>query len=117
MKMTDETKFELKGSEELSKKFDKVTKELKSLEEEKNKLFSPTFMAKYTQFRTFNEMVEKSSFKVESKEDFENIPDEEWDIYVKEKTSFQSWNEMMNKSGEEVLGKKVQQIFSKVFKK
>ena len=118
--MTDEIKFELKGHEELSKNLDKLTKELESFKKQEvsfNELFSPEFMTKYTQFRTINEMVEKSPFKVESEEDFKNIPDEEWDSYVKEKTSFQSWSEMMSKAGEEYLGKKVQKTFSKVFKK
>ena len=118
--MADEIKFELKGLEELSKNLDKITKELESFKDQRvtfNQLFQPAFMAKYTQFRTINEMVEKSPFKVESEEDFKNIPDKEWDNYVKEKTSFQSWDEMMSKAGQEYLGKKVQQAFGKVLKK
>ena len=118
--MSDEIKFELKGFEELSKNLEKLTKEIESFKEQEvsfDELFSPEFMAKYTQFRTINEMVAKSPFKVENEEDFKNIPDEEWDSYVKEKTSFQSWNEMMSQAGEEYLGKKVQQTFGKVFKK
>ena len=118
--MTDEIKFELKGSEELSKNIGKLTKEFESFKKQKvsfNELFSPGFMSRYTQFRTINEMVEKSPFKVESEEDFKNIPDKEWDNYVKEKTSFQSWDEMMSKAGEEYWGKKVQQTFGKVLKK
>ena len=79
-----EIKFELKGFKEFSRKLDKATRELNSLKEQEvsfNKLFSPAFMTKYTQFETINEMVEKSSFTVESEEDFKNIPDEEWDNY------------------------------------
>ena len=115
-----EFKFELKGFEELSKNLDKVTKELKSFKEQKvtfNLLFSPAFMTKYSQFNTIDEMVEKSPFKVESEEDFKNIPDNEWDKFVRERTTFQSWDEMMSKAGEEYLGKRVQQSLGKVFKK
>ena len=118
--MTDEIKFELKGLEKLSKNLDKLTKELEPFKKQEisfNERFSLEFMTKYTQFKTINEMVEKSPFKVESEKDVKNIPDKEWDNYVKEKTSFQSWDEMMNKAGEEYLGKKVQQTFGKVLKK
>lgn len=117
--MSDEVKFELKGFEKLSGNLDNLTKEIESFKEQEvsfNELFSPGFMAKYTQFRTLNEMVAKSPFKVGSEEDFKNIPDEEWDSYVKEKTTFQSWDEMMSKAGEEYLGKKVQETFAKIFK-
>ena len=51
--------------------------------------------------------------KVESEEDFKNIPDKEWDDYVREKTSFQSWNEMLFKAGEDNLGKQVQEAMKK----
>jgi len=118
--MTDEIKFEIKGLDELSKNLDKLTNKLESLKKQEvsfNELFPSAFMMKYTQFKTINEMVEKSPFKVESGEDFKNIPDKEWDDYVKGKTSFQSWNEMMGKAGEEYLGKKVQKTFDKVLKK
>lgn len=118
--MTDEIKFEMKGLEELSKNLDNLTKKLEPLKEQEvsfNELFPSTFMMKYTQFKTINEMVEKSPFKVESGADFKNIPDKEWDNYVKEKTSFQSWNEMMSKAGKEYLGEKVQKTFGKVLKK
>ena len=98
--MTDGIKFELKGFKELSKNLNKLTKEMKSLEKQDisfDELFKPEFMRKYTQFKTINEMVDKSPFKVENEEDFKNIPDEKWDNYVREKTSFQSWDEMMSK--------------------
>ena len=118
--MTDKTKFEMKGLEELSKNLDKITKKLESLKEQEvsfSELFPSSFMMKYTQFRTIKEMVEKSPFKIESEEDFRNIPDKEWDNYVKEKTSFQSWDEMINKAEIEYLGEKVQKVFGKVLKK
>jgi len=118
--MTNKIKFEMNGLEVLSKNLDKLTKKLESLKEQEvsfNELFPSSFMMKYTQFRTINEMVERSPFEIESEEDFRNIPDKEWDNYVKEKTSFQSWNEMINKAGNEYLGEKVQKAFGKVLKK
>jgi len=118
--MKNGIKFELKGFDELSKKLKKASKELESIEEQKitfNELFSTAFMTTYTQFNSIDEMIEKSPFKVESEEDFKNIPDKEWDEYISAKTSFQSWKEMMSKASEEYLGKQVQQSLGKVFKK
>jgi len=74
-------------------------------------------MTKYTQFKIIDDMVEKSPFKVESEEDFKNIPDKEWDKFVKERTSFQNWDEMLAKAGEEYYGKKVKERLEKALKK
>lgn len=112
----DKITFELKGLKEFQQNLDKITKEANSLKEQTptyEELFPPTFMTKYTQFRTIEDMVEKSSIKGEKKEDFSSG---EWNKFVKEKTSFQSWEEMFAKAGEECLGKKVNQIFKKVCK-
>lgn len=108
--------FELKGLKEFQRNLDRITKKMDSLKEQTptfEELFPPTFMTKYTQFRTIEDMVEKSSIKGEKKEDFTS---KEWNKFVKEKTSFQSWEEMLAKAGEEYLGKKVNQTFKKVFK-
>ncbi len=108
--------FELKGLKEFQKKLDKITKEADSLKEQTptfKELFPSTFMTKYTQFRTIEDMVEKSSIRGEKKEDFTS---EEWNKFVREKTSFQNWEEMLKKAAEEYLGKQVSQSFKKVFK-
>tara|TARA_R100000353_G_scaffold166904_1_gene128671 strand:+ start:1077 stop:1241 length:165 start_codon:yes stop_codon:yes gene_type:complete len=39
-------------------------------------------------------LFEASGFKVESKEDFESIPDDEWEAFITQNTSFDSWLEM-----------------------
>ena len=96
--------FDLKGLEKLQRKVDKLSKEQKVSFEN---LFSPSFMTKYTQFRSIDDMVDKSPFTVESEEDFKNIPDDEWSKFVQERTSFQSWDEMLSKAGEEYLGKQL----------
>jgi hypothetical protein len=106
--------FELKGLKEFQRNLDKITKELDSLKEQTStfeELFSPAFMTKYTQFKTIEDMVEKSPIKGEKKEDFIS---EKWNKFVKEETSFQSWAEMLAKAGEEYFGKKVNQVFKKV---
>ena len=41
----------------------------------------------------------KSGFKVESQEDFEAIPDDVWDEFIRNNTSFASWKEMLQAAG------------------
>jgi len=109
-------KFELKGLKEFQRNLDKITKEVNSLKEQTptfEELFPPTFMTKYTQFKTIEDMVELSPIRGEKKEDFSSG---EWNKFVKEKTSFQSWEEMLAKTEEEYFGKKVSQAFKKVCK-
>lgn len=107
-------KLDLKGLKRLQRGVERIPKEQEVSFE---KLFSKSFMARYTKFKSINEMVDKSPFKVESEEDFKNIPDLEWDKYVKENTSFQNWDEMFSKAGEEYLGKQVKSEIDKAAKR
>jgi len=115
-----EIKFELKGLKELQQNLDRLSKEMKSLEGLKKlsmtEVLTPSFMTRFTQFKTLDEMIEKSPFKVETEEDFKKIPDDEWDKYVKENTSFQNWDEMLTKAGEEHLGRKIKEKIGRALK-
>jgi hypothetical protein len=66
-----------------------------------NRLFSSTFMVRYTDFSSFQAMLEASGFKVESEDDFRAIPDDEWETFVGTRTRFTSWDAMQRKAGEE----------------
>jgi len=103
--------FDLKALDNLRQNLDKLSKDPRvpfSL------LFPSSFMKKYTQFNSIDEMVNKSPFKVESEEDFKKIPDKDWDVYVIEKTSFKSWGEMKSKAGEEYIGKQIHEALKKL---
>lgn len=110
--------FEIKGLDEVQKNLKRLTNEIEKISGPQNvsfnDLFPHDFMSKHTQFASINEMVTKSPFKVESEEDFKNIPDEAWDVYVRENTSFKSWAEMQSKAAEEYFGKKVQKAIGKL---
>jgi len=60
-------------------------------------------MRRYTDFPTIQAMADASGFKIESKEDFEAIPDVEWDVFVRARTRFQTWQDMQSKAGEEYV--------------
>ena len=108
--------FDLKGLEDLQKNLEGLQCNLEKLAKERKvpygELLPPVFMKEHTPFGSIEEMVSKSPFKVENEKDFKNIPDRDWDGYVREKTSFQGWGEMLSKAGEEYLGKQVQKIIT-----
>jgi hypothetical protein len=63
-----------------------------------NILFSDKFMRKYTTFNSFNEMIKKSGFKLETEEDFEKISDNELDLFIRINSSFNSWEDMIQEA-------------------
>lgn len=59
-----------------------------------SELFLPEFMTRHTDFASLEEMFEASGFVVESQEDFKNIPDDDWENFIKTHTQFSSWKDM-----------------------
>lgn len=60
-------------------------------------LFNNKFMKEYSEFTSFDEMIEKSNLGIDCK-DIDNVKkvfeSSEWNEYVKQHTKFGSWNEM-----------------------
>jgi len=110
--------IEIKGLDKIQKNLKSLQREIHKISREQkvplNNIFPSSFMSKFTQFSSFNEMVNKSPFRVKTEEDFKNIPDKDWDAYVREKTSFNSWDEMLSKAGEQYFGKQIQQAMKKL---
>lgn len=62
----------------------------------KNELLVPDFMKENTQFGSFDEMLNKSPFKIKNEIEFEFVTEnEEWDQFVAMNTMFQGWIEML----------------------
>lgn len=70
-------------------------------------LFNRNFMTSNTKFSSFDDLLTKGGFEVNSQEDFAAIPDDEFDKFISENTNFSSWDEMLSVAGEE-------HIFSKL---
>ncbi|RJX20408.1 MAG: hypothetical protein C4575_06625 [Desulforudis sp.] len=64
-------------------------------------LFHDEFMLRNTEFPSIETMLEASGYKIESNEDFADIPDEEWDAFIRERTRCASWDEMKNAAAQE----------------
>jgi len=62
-------------------------------------LFNESFMKKYTNFSSFDELLSAGGYVVNSEEDFKAIPDDEFDNHVSKTTKFASWSDMSNEAG------------------
>jgi len=102
--------IEFDGFDELSKKLEDLQESAESIQGTQvplSELLTPGFLAKHTRFLSEDEMFEASGFKVETAEDFEKIPDEEWDRFIEQNTPFTTWSEMLSAAGAEWAQKKL----------
>lgn len=94
----------ISGFDEFQKQIDKFSKNIKEIDGSHNvpleELLNESFMHKYTQFSNLSELIEKSSFEVNSVEAFKAIPDNDWDQYISSVSNFQNWSTMLNKATE-----------------
>jgi hypothetical protein len=63
-----------------------------------DELFPPQFMSLYTEFNSFDELLEESPWEVNTEADFEAIPDDAFDEYIEANTDFPEW-ELMVETG------------------
>lgn len=61
-----------------------------------DKLFSTSFMRKFTQYRSFDKFLQGGKFNIKSQKDFEALPEELMDAHVRKTTRFHSWAEMID---------------------
>lgn len=66
-------------------------------------LFNKAFMNKYTNFDSLEDLLTYCGYEVNSKEDFEAIPEDEFNKKISSCTKFNSWNEMYTTAGQEYI--------------
>lgn len=66
-------------------------------------LFTEEFMQLYTEFESFDELLEASQWEVEDQDDFEAIPEDAFDTYVDDHTDFPSWEVMYQTAAQRFL--------------
>ena len=95
--------IETSGFDELQKKLKQLRKNAEGIDGENevrvDELFDVAFMNKYTQCASFDELVTSGGYNVTTPEEFQAIPDDEWDKHIRAKTRFNSWQEMLNQAG------------------
>jgi len=98
------------GFDKLSKKLDELKESAESIQGTQvplGELLTPGFFAKHTRFLSDDELFEASGFSVQSTEDFEKIPNEEWDNFIQQNTPFATWSDMLSAAGAEWAQKKL----------
>jgi hypothetical protein len=66
-------------------------------------LFTSEFMQLYTEFESFEAMIEASQWDVEDQDDFEAIPEDEFDTFVNDHSDFPSWEVMYETAAQRFL--------------
>jgi hypothetical protein len=64
-------------------------------------LLSDSFVRSHSQFNSLEDLFEASGFSVNSQEDFEKIPDAEWDTFIRGNSDFPDWKSMLGSAGTE----------------
>lgn len=90
------------GFKELENKLNQMQKSAEELDGSTvalNDLFTKSFMNKYTNYSSFDELLESGNFIVNSQEDFDNIPDSELDLHISQNTKFNTFQDMLDEAG------------------
>jgi len=103
--------FELEGFDELSNKLNDMAKKAEELDGENEvpvtELCNPSFMKKHTSYASFDELLKDGGYEVESVEDFEAIPEDEFDRHIRRNTSFDNWEDMLEAAGQAWMAKQL----------
>ena len=94
--------FKVTDLEEAEQRFEELSNYAEKLNGQSvsfSDIFTETFLSENSAFTNFDKLIEASGFKVESQEDFEAIPDHEWDEFILENTNFENWQEMLDVAG------------------
>ena len=99
-------KFNTSGIDDFKRELKNTMDKIESLDGTQvdfNELFTIEFMQNHAGVSSFDKFLKQGNFKVETQEDFEAIPDDVFDNYVKENTDFSSWEEMSDAATDEYL--------------
>jgi len=95
--------MQIKGFDQLSKQLDQIAKNAKELQETKsasvNDIFTPSFISQHTRFANASDFFDASGFNMSTQADFEAIPEDRMDLFIRSESSFSSWREMVNAAG------------------
>ncbi len=102
--------FEIEGFDEVINELEMLSKKAEELDGEHevplDELFDSSFMGRYTQFSSFDDLLDTGGFIVNNQEDFNN-PDGALDNYISSTTSFKNWEDMMGKATQVYLAKRL----------
>jgi len=93
----------IKGFDQLNKNLNQLAQNIDDLGQTKSAsltdIFTPKFVSQHTRFVNAEEFFKASGLNMSTQADFEAIPDNQMDSYIRSETSFASWREMLNAAG------------------
>lgn len=99
------------GFDDLSKTIKELSKKAKDLEKADpvplEEVLSPKFISKHSRFSDAQDFFDASGFDFDNSEEFDAIPEEDLDEFVRSETPFDSWSEMLSKAVEEWAASKL----------
>lgn len=103
--------FKITGMDALQKRLKDLERRAKESDGEHevrfDELFSGEFMRKKTKFDSINDFFDATGFKIDTQQDFDDLPEDELDIKVRELTSFQSWKDFSSEAAAHYASKKL----------
>lgn len=103
--------FKIDGLSELQNKLSELANNARELDGQHSvplpELLTPSFLSKHTRFLSDDDLFEAGGFKVKSTEDFEAIPSDKLDGFIRSESSFESWQAMLEAAGQEWAVKKL----------
>lgn len=103
--------FKITGLKEIERKLDDLSRRAKEIDGTNDvpidELLSVSFLSLCSKFSSAQEMFEASGYKIETQEDFNVIPDKEWDEFIKNNTEYTSWEEMLHAASAVWIKKKL----------
>lgn len=92
-------KFKVRGLDQFKRDLRKLQRKAKQIGGVRNvpldELLTPTFLNRHTNFASVEDMFKKSGYNVETMEELERIPEEEWNVFIATNTLFSSWQDML----------------------
>lgn len=90
--------FSIEGFDDLQKRLQELKDKVQEAEGTHSvsisELLNAEFLASCSAFSSMDELFEASGFNIKSQEDFEAIPDTDWEWFIQQNTSYTSWAEM-----------------------
>lgn len=102
---------QIRGFEEYGEELDRLRDRTDSIDGRDavsiTELFPADFMQTYTEFESIARFFEESPWTVETEDDFEAVPADEFDAYVDEHTGFSSWEAMLSAGAREWVSRQL----------
>lgn len=70
-------------------------------------LLNDGFVSSHSNFKSFDDLLSASPFKATTPDEFDAIPNEQWDEYIAKVTNFDSWQDMQKRALDTYIQRKL----------